>query len=343
MAGTLLRANHPLALPEAQRKFLESGSVPAFDSVLLKQGAGVLTSSGIDILQMNVGRVCNQTCAHCHVDAGPDRRESMSRGTFEHCLRVLEEGNIPVVDITGGAPELNENFRWFVESASGLGKKVMVRCNLTIILSNERFMDLPEFFARHRVQVISSLPHYSETRTDAQRGAGVFERSMKALKLLNDAGYGREDSGLELHLVYNPVGAFLPGSQSELEDQFKFQLLSRYAITFNHLYCITNMPISRYLEYLVRSGNYEAYMNRLVSAFNPAAVPGLMCKNTLSVGWDGRIFDCDFNQMLDLEAKPSSHISSLDLAALRRREIVTGRHCYGCTAGAGSSCGGQTA
>ncbi|MGB4839898.1 MAG: arsenosugar biosynthesis radical SAM (seleno)protein ArsS [Saprospiraceae bacterium] len=296
-----------------------------------------------EILQINIGKLCNQSCAHCHVDAGPDKKvENMSKATLEKCLKILETHNIPTVDITGGAPEMNPNFRWFVTECTKMGKKVINRCNLTIILANPKYHDLPEFFAENKVHVISSLPYFTKTRTDSQRGDGVFEDSIDALKMLNKVGYGVEGSDLQLDLVYNPSGAFLPGHQSSLEHEFKLQLSRRYEITFNNLLVITNLPISRFLDYLIESGNYSEYMTSLVEAFNPATISGLMCRSTLSVSWDGYIYDCDFNQMLDLKVDSESrHIDEFDLDTLMERNIVLNQHCYGCTAGAGSSCGGE--
>jgi radical SAM/Cys-rich protein len=289
-----------------------------------------------------VGKLCNQTCRHCHVDAGPDRREKMTRETMQHCIDVARTFSIPTVDITGGAPELNPDFRWLVEQLVALNCKIIVRCNLTVILSNKIHHSLPQFFARNKVEVISSLPFYSPKRTDAQRGDGVFEKSISALQMLNAVGYGMDSSGLNLHLVYNPTGAFLPASQQELEAQFKRELLRHYGVHFNSLYVITNMPISRFLEYLLDSGNFETYMETLATAFNATAAATVMCRNTISVGWDGQLYDCDFNQMLDLRAAVSKpHIADFNIEALNARSIVLNQHCLGCTAGAGSSCGGQ--
>jgi radical SAM/Cys-rich protein len=294
-------------------------------------------------MQLNLGKMCNQTCKHCHVDAGPDRKEMMSRSTMQFCLDVLKNSEIDVVDLTGGAAELNPDFRWLVEQIKKLGKHVIVRCNLTIILANKRFYDLPDFFKQHQVEVVSSLPSFTQDRTDRQRGDGVFEDSIKALQMLNQVGYGKEGSGLILNLVYNPAGAFLPPSQAALEKEYKMELSSRYDLVFNQLYAITNMPISRYLDYLLSSGNYSRYMDKLISAFNPASVQNLMCRNTLSVGWDGYLYDCDFNQMLDLKlsASGNQHISDFDFVILKNRNIVIKQHCFGCTAGEGSSCGGS--
>jgi len=297
------------------------------------------------VLQINIGKLCNQSCAHCHVDAGPDKkRENMTKEMLIKCLDILERTEIPTVDITGGAPEMNPHFRWFVSSCKELGKKIMNRCNLTIIESNPGYFDLPEFFAENNVHVVSSLPYFSKTRTDNQRGEGVFDDSIKALQKLNAVGYGKTENGLVLDLVYNPSGAFLPGNQAALESEFKQQLKRRFDIDFNNLYVITNLPISRFLDYLLTSGNYEEYMESLVDAFNPQTVPGLMCRNTLSISWDGYIYDCDFNQMLDIKVTGSgNHLDHFDLDELLARKIEVNQHCYGCTAGAGSSCGGEIA
>lgn len=307
---------------------------------------GKLIPTRIQIFQVNIGKLCNQTCAHCHVDAGPDKKaENMGREGLEQCLDILARYDIPTVDITGGAPEMNPHFRWFVEACRKLGKHVMNRCNLTIIVSNKKYHDLPEFFAANQVEVVSSLPHYSAHRTDAQRGDGVFEESIKALQMLNAVGYGKEGTGLKLDLVYNPTGTFLPGNQASLEADFKRQLKRKFDIDFNSLYAITNMPISRFLDFMIENGQYESYMQTLIDAFNPAAVAGVMCRNTISVGWDGYLYDCDFNQMLELkvDTQESQHISEWNLETLSQREIVVRNHCFGCTAGSGSSCGGTTA
>lgn len=324
---------------------LSDAKFPSFADKAAEAGFNPLKPTRIEIFQINIGKLCNQVCAHCHVDAGPDKREeNMSRETLEICLDILKKFDIPIVDITGGAPEMNPHFRWFVEECSKLGKKIIVRCNLTIILANKKYHDLPQFYALHKVNVVSSLPYFSKVRTDAQRGDGVFEDSIKALKMLNDVGYGVENSGLLLDLVYNPSGAFLPGSQTTLQEEFKRQLKRRYDVVFNQLFVITNMPISRYMEYLIESNHYEDYMSLLVNAFNPSAVANVMCRNTISVSWDGLMYDCDFNQMLNLPiASPQKHIKDFDIQSLTDRNIVLNQHCYGCTAGAGSSCGGEVA
>ncbi|PRY07395.1 radical SAM/Cys-rich protein [Pontibacter ummariensis] len=341
---------HALADSSFQLNVLQGPSrqgerFPAFDAKLREHDLYPLQPTGTTILQINVGKMCNQTCKHCHVDAGPDRKEIMTRETMELCLEALRQApDIKTVDLTGGAPEMNPDFRWFVEELSQLGRQVMVRCNLTIILANKKYHDLPLFFKKHRVHVVSSLPYFQASRTDAQRGDGVFEKSIQALQLLNEVGYGKEGTGLQLDLVYNPSGAFLPSGQASLEAEFKRRLKKGYDIDFNSLFCITNLPVSRYLDYLVKSGNYDSYMQKLVDAFNPVAAMGVMCRNTVSVGWDGYLYDCDFNQMLDLKVAQSApqHIRDFDLASLDKRSIVLNQHCYGCTAGAGSSCGGET-
>jgi radical SAM/Cys-rich protein len=325
-------------------KELSDVRFPLFAHKAAEAGHAPLRPSRIDIFQLNIGKLCNQTCAHCHVDAGPDKKvENMSRETLEICLDILSRYDIKTVDITGGAPEMNPHFRWFVEECRALGKTVMDRCNLTIVQANKKYHDLPEWFAQNQVHIVSSLPYFSKGRTDAQRGDGVFEDSIKTLQQLNAVGYGQEGSGLMLDLVYNPSGAFLPAGQAGLEREFKSQLKRRYQVDFNRLFAITNMPISRFLDYLLESGNYEDYMGQLVAAFNPAAVPGVMCRNTISVSWDGYLHDCDFNQMLGLRVAKDApqHIRDFDLAQLQDRDIVVNQHCYGCTAGAGSSCGGE--
>ncbi len=335
----------PLAVARRQREVLDGSSPRArFEEALGAAGLWPLRPTGIEIFQINVGKLCNQTCRHCHVDAGPDRRELMSRDTLEACLAVLEGSPIPTVDVTGGAPELHPDFRWLVERCVALGKHVMDRCNLTVLgLPSQH--DLPEFFAANQVELVCSLPHYRQLGTDRQRGNGVYEKSIAALTRLNAVGYGDGQSGLRLVLVTNPVGAFLPGAQASLEAEWKRELARMHGVRFDALYTITNMPISRFLEWLVESSNLESYMERLVQAFNPAAARGVMCRNTISVGWDGRLYDCDFNQMLELAVEPSAprDVRDFDLARLDAREIVVGRHCFGCTAGAGSSCGGATA
>jgi radical SAM/Cys-rich protein len=316
-----------------------------FQQKMETMGLFPLRPTGVEIFQVNVGKMCNQVCKHCHVDAGPDRKEIMTRQTMQLCLDTINKNpSIKIVDLTGGAPELNPDFRWFVEQIKLSGKHIIVRCNLTIILANKRFHDLPEFFKLYDIEVVSSLPSYTRDRTDRQRGDGVFEDSIKALKMLNAVGYAMPGNSLILNLVYNPAGAFLPPQQATLEKEYKDALLKDFGIEFNNLFTITNMPISRYLDYLLNSGNYEKYMEKLIDAFNPSAASNVMCRNTISIGWDGYLYDCDFNQMLDLKVSCNGkHISNFNGQELAEREIIVNQHCYGCTAGSGSSCGGAVA
>ncbi|MGF7080363.1 arsenosugar biosynthesis radical SAM (seleno)protein ArsS [Mucilaginibacter sp. UYCu711] len=345
MIKSLHVLQHHLADSNNQLAILEDEGLhkhSSFTEKLTGLGEFPLRATGVEIFQVNVGKMCNQVCRHCHVDAGPDRKEIMTRETMQLCLDVLAVSDIKTVDLTGGAPEMNPDFRWFVTEIKKLNKHIIVRCNLTIILANKKFHDLPVFFRDHQIEVVSSLPSFTKDRTDRQRGDGVFEDSIKALQLLNEAGYGEPGSGLLLNLVYNPAGAFLPPSQQALEQEYKDELLKNFGIRFNNLFAITNMPISRYLDYLLSTGNYDKYMEKLINAFNPVAVHHVMCRNTISVSWDGYLYDCDFNQMLDLPVSITSsrHLSDYDPNALNNRAIVLKQHCYGCTAGAGSSCGG---
>jgi radical SAM/Cys-rich protein len=345
MALTLLARAKPLASSREQlRTLAATAPCAAFPQRMAAAGLAPLAATGIEVFQINVGKFCNQTCRHCHVDAGPERTEQMSRETAQLCIRALAGTDIPTVDITGGAPELNANFRWLVEQARALGRHVMDRCNLSVLLLKPQ-ADLADFLAQHQVEVVASLPYFRATQTDAQRGDQVFAKSIEALRLLNRLGYGRPGSPLLLDLVHNPTGAFLPARQEALEAQFRRELWRHHQIEFNRLYTITNMPISRFLEFLIDSGNYEGYMQRLANAFNPAAAAAVMCRHTISIGWDGTLYDCDFNQMLDLpvQAPAPRHVKDFDLARLNHRHIVTANHCYGCTAGAGSSCGGAIA
>ncbi len=297
-----------------------------------------LMSATIDTLQVNVGKLCNQACKHCHVDASPIRTEIMQRQTIDVCLKILRENDIKNLDLTGGAPEMIPDFRYFVTEAKKLGVHIIVRHNLTVMFEKNQ-TDLPEFFAENKVEIVSSLPYFIAEKTDAQRGTGVFDKSIEALKKLNTVGYGIAEN-LKLNLVYNPVGAFLPPEQSAIESDFKRELNARYAIVFNNLYAITNMPIARYLDWLRRSKNEESYMQKLVNAFNPATIEGLMCRNIISVDWLGNLYDCDFNQMLEIPVKSKQTIFNFDFQTLKSRTIATENHCYGCTAGSGSSCGG---
>ncbi len=319
-----------------------NGELSKFAEKLKETNQFPLKPNTLEILQINLGYMCNQVCTHCHVDAGPDRKEIMTRETMEQCLDVVRNTSAHTLDLTGGAPEMNPNFRWFVEEASKLGvKDLIVRSNLTIIRANKKYYDLPDFFKKHNIHVISSMPHWTRGKTDKQRGKGVFDLSIKALQELNAIGYGLPDSDLKLDLVYNPSGAFMPGDQNSMENDFKKALLEDFGIYFHKLFAITNLPISRFLDYLIASENYEDYMYQLVEAYNPMAVKNLMCKNTLSVSWDGYLYDCDFNQILGLKINsPIQHISDYNENFINNREIIISQHCYGCTAGAGSSCQG---
>jgi radical SAM/Cys-rich protein len=340
---TLQKQRHPLASGAAQRRRLTEVRLPrSFESALETAGLYPLRPRSTDILQINIGKKCNQTCGHCHVDAGPDRTEMMPAAVIDACLAVLAANRIPTLDITGGAPELHPEFRRIVREAAALDCQVIDRCNLTVTrLPNYRWV--PAFLAEYRVEVVASLPYFQGRQTDAQRGEGVFEDSIDALRELNELGYGRPGTGLLLNLVTNPVGAFLPPAQASAERDWKRELERRHGIVFNQLYTITNMPISRFLQHLEEKHQTEAYLERLVQAFNPAAAAGVMCRNTISVGWDGTLYDCDFNQMLDLPvASASRSILDFDTPILAMREIALGPHCFGCTAGAGSSCGGAT-
>lgn len=314
-----------------------------FDEKLAAHGME-LRAATIDTLQVNTGKFCNQACKHCHVDASPARTEIMTHETAEVVISAVRRFRIPTLDITGGAPELNPSFRYLVREARTLGTHVVVRHNLTVMFEPEQ-NDLPEFFREYEMEVVSSLPYFLEQQTDAQRGRGVFEKSIEALRRLNTVGYGIEGSNLTLNLVYNPVGAYLPPPQSSIEQDFRRELQTRYGVSFNHLYTITNMPIKRFLDYLRRSGNEERYMRKLIAAFNPATVEGLMCRNLVSVDWTGRLYDCDFNQMLELGVAPElpQTIAGFDPLKFATRRIATASHCFGCTAGAGSSCGGAVA
>ncbi|MEZ4859094.1 MAG: arsenosugar biosynthesis radical SAM protein ArsS [Flavobacteriaceae bacterium] len=347
---SLHKRESELAKAKKQIEFLSNGifadgELPTFDQKIKETNQFPLKPKKLEILQINVGYMCNQVCEHCHVDAGPDRKEIMTRETMEQCLEVIKNTGAHTLDLTGGAPEMNPNFRWFVEEASKVGiKDFIVRSNLTIIVANKKYHDLPEFFKKHHVHVVSSMPHWTKGKTDKQRGDGVFDASIQALTRLNDVGYGMPGSDLKLDLVYNPSGAFLPSDQTAMEKDFKKALLEEFGIQFHNLFAITNLPISRFLDYLIASDNYEDYMYALVEAYNPAAVANVMCTNTISVSWDGWLYDCDFNQMLELKvASKVKHISEYNEAILSNRNIIISQHCYGCTAGAGSSCQGTVA
>ncbi len=314
----------------------------AFVDKLNLNGHGLKRRS-LDVLQVNLGRYCNLACVHCHVEAGPTRKEMMSRENVDAVLRFLDATNIPTLDVTGGAPELHNDFDYLVESARRLGRHVMDRCNLTVIFEPGKG-NLPELFRRQKVELICSLPCYSIENVDRQRGKGTFDGSIRALQILTDLGYGKPKSGLILNLVYNPVGPHLPPPQETLEQDYQRILKDQFGIVFNRLYCITNMPITRYATHLKLRGEYEPYRALLESHFNASTVDQVMCRNLISVGWDGWIYDCDFNQMLDWPIADDRgkrlHIATLTLDQLATPPIKLGDHCYACTAGAGSSCGG---
>lgn len=326
------------SLPVINPKFPSAPT--SFDEILAAHRLK-LDACSVETLQVNVGKRCNQACKHCHVDASPTRREMMTRETVELVVDALRRYRFQTIDITGGAPELNPSFRYLVREARALGSHVIVRHNLTVTFETGQ-SDLPDFFREHEVEIVSSLPYFLEERTDAQRGRGVFLKSIEALRRLNAIGYGVAGNDLTLNLVYNPVGAYLPPDQASIEADFKRELLTRYDVTFDQLHTITNMPIKRFLDYLRRSGNEERYLRKLVEAFNPHTIEGLMCRRLLSVDWTGRLYDCDFNQMLELAVDPEMPQSIVDFDPVKfaTRRIMTGSHCFGCTAGAGSSCGG---
>ncbi|MFM8287850.1 MAG: arsenosugar biosynthesis radical SAM (seleno)protein ArsS [Planctomycetaceae bacterium] len=341
---TLWRSQHPLAEPAQQVALLEQpGGLPRFGQTLAANQLPPLARGALRVLQLNLGKVCNLTCRHCHVDAGPERKESMSRTVVEQCVELARRAAVPTVDITGGAPEMHPDFRWLVEELTAQGRRVIDRSNLTILLA-PGFTDLPPFLARHRVEIVASLPCYLEQNVDKQRGDGVFDASVEALRRLNAEGYGVEGSGREVHLIFNPLGPSLPPAQPKLEADYRRELRARYGLEFNRLYVLANQPISRFLHDLVDTGRLDEYLEKLVNAFNPHTVEGLMCRSTLSVDWRGRLYDCDFNQMLDLPLHttgPATVGDALDnLDQTNDLPITTGRHCYACTAGAGSSCQG---
>lgn len=348
---SLKRRRSPLADPAQQIRVLEElplanprGGPVEFAGTLVEHGLGELRPAPLEIFQLNLGKLCNMSCRHCHVDAGPDRRaEVMSQQTIDACLRALDRTEAHTVDLTGGAPEMNPHFTMLVDALVERGKHILDRCNLTILLA-AGYTHLPAFLAERGVEIVCSLPHHRLRNTDAQRGDGTFERSITALRQLNELGYGQGDPHRKLTLVTNPAGAFLAASQCALEREWREQLALHHGVSFDTLIALNNMPIGRYLEWLQDSGNLQQYCETLVAAFNPATVNGLMCRNTISVSWDGRVYDCDFNQMLALDATgfpgDAAHIVDLDPQVFGQRRIRTGRHCFGCTAGSGSSCGG---
>ncbi len=312
-------------------------------SSFARRTGSLLTADGVDVFQVNVGYRCNLECKHCHIGAGPGRTEMMSKDIMDRCLDVLRDHPIPVVDVTGGSPEMHPHIRWFLRECSALKRRLIVRTN-GVVLLDERFRDLIDLYEECRIELFLSVPHPDPRMADSQRGAGVFAGLMEVMRELNVRGYGQKGTGLVLNLVHNPVGAFTPASQSALEAHYRKMLGEREAVMFNHLYCIVNMPIGRYLEYLRRTDNYKEYTRDLMKTFNESALDKVMCKTTISVGWDGRLYDCDFNQTMGLPVDHGApdHIEKFDMDRLSRRRIVVGDHCYGCAAGAGSSCQGET-
>jgi radical SAM/Cys-rich protein len=331
-----------MAAPTKPFHILPEAPSANFEVALEQRGLGPLRRGQVTTLQVNVGKLCNQACHHCHVEAGPKRTEIMPENVAERILLLLEATpSIQTLDITGGAPELNPIFRRLVSVARRLGRKVIDRCNLTVLFEPGQH-DLARFLAASQVEITASLPCYTADNVDKQRGKGAFDKSVRALQLLNGLGYGNSSSNLILNLVYNPLGPSLPPLQESLEADYKRQLSETFGIEFNRLFTITNMPIKRFSEALVRNGQLEVYMGLLVNHFNPATVNGLMCRSLVSVGWDGKLYDCDFNQMLEIEAPGRRNIWEVSsFSGLANSKIATAGHCFGCTAGSGSSCGGS--
>jgi radical SAM/Cys-rich protein len=333
-----------LAMPTEQVKQIKSVPGLTFEEQLKAHQQFPLKANAVEILQINLGYKCNLACAHCHIDAGPGRREMMTRQTMQQCLEAIDTLGVHTVDITGGAPEIHDDFIWFTGELGKRDLEIIVRSNLTILVSNEKYTAYMDFMASHKVTIIASLPCYTQANTDNQRGEGVFSASLQALQALNERGYGKSGSGLKLHLVFNPGGPSLPGDQAGLEADYKKVLSGDYGIVFNQLFTITNLPISRFLDSLVRDGQYEKYMQLLIDHFNPYVLDNVMCRNMISVNWQGYLYDCDFNLILDLKtAGRNYHISNFPADKMAGRNIITGNHCYGCTAGAGSSCQGALA
>jgi radical SAM/Cys-rich protein len=328
-----------------QNKFLETKSpVIPFSQKLQASSLSPLRSLEISVLQINVGRRCNLSCIHCHVNAGPQRAELISKTTLKQCLAIAGDSRISTIDITGGSPEMNPCLEWFIEKAALLKKRLIVRSNLAILLE-PAYSPFIDVYTRNKVEIIASLPCFLMKNTNRQRGTGTYDKIISVLQSLNAVGYGIDGSGLVLSLAHNPVDANLPSSQHLLEQEYKTRLLSDHGIRFNTLYCIVNNPVGRFLEYLLASGDFDAYMQLLADSFNPGAVQNVMCRTMLSVGWDGSLYDCDFNQMLKLPVNRGApgHISNVQAETLSAREIMVNNHCYACTAGKGSSCQGEAA
>lgn len=324
-----------------QLSILENICSKNFIDNLAGNGQYPVIANGVEVFQMNICRKCNLFCKHCHVEAGPHRTEMMSKALMAICLDILRENAISTIDITGGAPEINPHLEWFLDNVSPLKRRVIVRSNLTLLLEDE-YHHLIDSYAKNNVEIVTSLPHYRAEGTDKQRGECAFATIIEVIKKLNAKGYGKESSGLVLNLVHNPTGFYLPGSQSALVHEYKTRLLKDHGIYFNDLFCITNMPVGRYLEHLQKNDTLSDYMTELINSFNSAAAENVMCKNTISVSYDGQLYDCDFNQMLGLPIESNAHVTDFDLKVIGHRKIVLANHCYGCTAGSGSSCQGTT-
>lgn len=314
-------------------------TVPAFET-MIKDPELKFTTGQLEVMQINVGKRCNLACKHCHVEAGPGRTEAMEKEVMEAVLLVCREQQAATIDITGGAPEMNPDFEWLVEEACAICSHVIVRTNL-VILTEEGYEHLPKFYADHKVEVVCSLPYYRAKEMDRVRGDGTFDKAIRVIRQLNELGYGKKPE-LVLNMVYNPSGAFFPPVQSAMEREYKAKLMADYGIVFNQLFTITNNPTGRFGAFLRRSGNLESYMEKLYASFNEATLPGLMCRYQMSVGYDGTVYDCDFNQAAELPARSGKTIFDYVGIEYKKREICFGKHCYGCTAGQGSSCGGAT-
>ena len=328
---------------EQQKQLGIVGETPHFIDKLREHKQAPLRAVEVSVLQINLGKLCNLQCKHCHVNAGPDRKEIMTRDILESCLNVLKSTEISTIDITGGAPEMNPHLEWFLYETAKLNRRLMVRTNL-VILASEKYTKYIDIYTNSNIEIVTSLPDYIASKSDRQRGEGTFQKIVSVMKQLNERGYGVENSGLVLDLVHNPVGAYLPGNQDALELEYKTRLKEEHGVIFNNLFSITNIPVGRYLEYLVKTGNYEEYIDELANAFNPLAAENVMCKSTISVAWDGTLYDCDFNQMLNMQVSSNvpGNIKDFDIEKLKNREIVIHNHCYGCVAGSGSSCQGVT-
>ncbi len=326
---------------QEQLSVLNNSCRQKFIDKLAANGQYPVKATGIDVFQMNICRKCNLFCKHCHVEAGPHRTEMMSKPLMEKCHDILRKNQISTIDITGGAPEINPHLEWFLDAASKLKRRLIVRSNLTLLVEDnyKHFIDV---YVKNKVEIVTSLPHYKEDGTDNQRGKCSFATIIDVIKKLNAKGYGKENTGLVLNLVHNPTGFYLPGSQSALAHEYKSRLLEDHGVYFNDLFCITNMPVGRYLEHLQKNDNLSDYMTELINSFNSAAAENVMCKSTISVSYDGQLYDCDFNQMLGLPIEVNAHVNEFDLETISRRTIILANHCYGCTAGSGSSCQGTT-